>query len=86
MESKYGYSIHTGCLRLCYVTSYMMKSERAMGELLKQVVKETRGDDIRTQLRKLGTTFLNHREVSAQETVFRLLSMPLKGKAEQLFS
>ena len=64
-----------------YVTSYMMKSERAMGELLKQVVKETRGDDIRTQLRKLGTTFLNHREVSAQETVFRLLSMPLKRQS-----
>ena len=64
-----------------YVTSYMMKSERAMGELLKQVVKETRGDDIRTQLRKLGTTFLNRREVSAQETAFRLLSMPLKRQS-----
>ena len=67
-----------------YVTSYMMKSERAMGELLKQVVKETRGDDIRTQLRKLGTTFLNHREVSAQETAFRLLSMPLKRQSRKV--
>ena len=67
-----------------YMTSYMMKSERAMGELLKQVVKETRGDDIRTQLSKLGTTFLNHREVSAQETAFRLLSMPLKRQSRKV--
>ena len=55
-----------------------------MGELLKRVVKETRGDDIRTQLRKLGTTFLNHREVSAQETAFRLLSMPLKRQSRKV--
>ena len=61
-----------------YVTSYMMKSERAMGELLRHVSKECSGEDIRTQLRKLGTTFLNHREVSAQEASFRILSMPMK--------
>ena len=61
-----------------YVTSYMMKSERAMGELLRHVSKECSGEDIRTQLRKLGTTFLNHREVSAQEASFRILSIPLK--------
>ncbi len=29
------------------------------------------------QLRKIGSAFLNHREVSAQETVYRLLSLPL---------
>ena len=61
-----------------YVTSYMMKSERAMGELLRHVSKECSGEDIRTQLRKLGTAFLNHREVSAQEASFRILSMPMK--------
>ena len=61
-----------------YVTSYMMKSERAMGELLRHVSKECSGEDIRTQLRKLGTTFLNHREVSAQEASFRILLMSMK--------
>ena len=61
-----------------YVTSYMMKSERAMGELLKHVSQECRGDDIRNQLRKLGSVFLNHREVSSQEAVYRILSLPLK--------
>ena len=67
-----------------YVTSYMMKSEKAMGELLKQVVKESRGDDIRTQLRKLGTTFLNNREVSSQESSYRILSLPLKRQSRKV--
>ena len=49
-----------------------------MGELLKQVSKECGSEDIRTQLRRLGSVFLNHREVSAQEAVYRILSLPLK--------
>ena len=32
----------------------MMKSERAMGELLKNVAKENRTDEIELQLRKVG--------------------------------
>ena len=61
-----------------YIAAYMLKSERSMGELLKQVSKECSGEQIRTQLRRLGSVFLNHREVSAQEAVYRILSMPLK--------
>ena len=33
---------------------------------------------MKTQLRKVGTAFLSHREVSAQEAVYRVLSLPLK--------
>ena len=61
-----------------YIASYMLKSERSMGEFLKQVSKECVGEQIRTQLRRLGSVFLNHREVSAQEAVYRILSLPLK--------
>ena len=61
-----------------YITSYMLKSEKSMGELFKQVSKECSGEEIRTQLRRLGSVFLNHREVSAQEAVYRILSLPLK--------
>ena len=61
-----------------YITAYMLKSERSMGELLKQVSKESGSEDIRTQLRCLGSVFLNHREVYAQEAAYRILSMPLK--------
>ena len=49
-----------------------------MGELLKRVAAEARTDELKTQLRKVGSAFLTHREVSAQETVYRLLSLPMK--------
>ena len=61
-----------------YVASYIMKTEKSMGVLLKQVADEVRTDELRTQLRKIGSAFLDHREVSAQETVYRLLSLPMK--------
>ena len=56
-----------------YVASYIMKTERSMGELLKRVAAEARTDELRTQLRKVGAAFLTHREVSAQEAVYRIL-------------
>ena len=50
-----------------YVASYMMKNERGMCELLKQVGRESRSEDITKQLRQLGSAFLHNCEVSAQE-------------------
>ena len=58
-----------------YVASYMMKSESAMGELLRNVANENRTDELKSQL---GSAFLNHREVSAQKAVYRILSIPMK--------
>ena len=57
-----------------YVASYIMKTERSMGEILKRVTAEARTDELRTQLRKVGSAFLTHREVNAQEAVYRILS------------
>ena len=67
-----------------YIAAYTLKSERSMGELLKQVSKECGGEQIRTQLRRLGSVFLNHREVSAQEAVYRILSLPLKQMSRKV--
>ncbi len=61
-----------------YVASYIMKTEKSMGALLKQIAAEARTDELKLQLRKIGSAFLTNREVSAQETVYRLLSIPLK--------
>ena len=61
-----------------YVASYIMKTERAMGELLKQVAAETRTEELKVQMHKVGSAFLTHREVSAQESVYRILSLPMK--------
>ena len=49
-----------------------------MGVLLKQVAAEGRTDKLKTQLKMIAAAFLNHREVSAQEVVYRLLSLPMK--------
>ena len=61
-----------------YDVAYMLKSERSMGQLLKQVSKECRSEDIRTQLRHLGSVFLNHCEVSAQEAVYLNATQTIK--------
>ena len=61
-----------------YVASYIMKTDRAMGQLLKCVASEARTEELKQQLRKVGSVFLTHREVSVQEAVYRLLSLPMK--------
>ena len=49
-----------------------------MGELPKGVAAEARTDELKKQLGKVGAAFLSHREVSAQEAVYRLLSLSMK--------
>ena len=61
-----------------YVASYIMKTDRAIGQLLKQVASEARTEELKQQLRKVGSAFLTHREVSAQEAVYRILSLSMK--------
>jgi hypothetical protein len=63
---------------IVYITSYMMKDERNLSELLMEAAKEASDCSVREQLRKVGSCFLTHREVSAQEAVYRLLSLRLK--------
>lgn len=61
-----------------YIASYITKTERAMGKLLKEVADEHRTEELKTQLNKIGSAFLTNREVSAQEAVYRALSLPMK--------
>ena len=68
-----------------YIATYMLKSEKSMAELLKQIAKENSGKEIQSQLRLLRFVFLNHREVSAQEAVYRILSLPLKQLSSKVF-
>ena len=55
-----------------------------MGELLKRVAAEARTDELKSQLRKVGSAFLTHREVSAQEAVYRILSLPMSNSVDLL--
>ena len=40
--------------------------------------RKNRTDEMKLQLRKVGSAVLNHREVSAQEAVYCILSIPMK--------
>ncbi len=63
---------------LMHVASYILKAEKGMSEILKKAAKEVEDESMQLQLRKLGATFMTHRDVSAQEAVYRALSLPLQ--------
>ncbi|KAK4327733.1 hypothetical protein Pmani_001775 [Petrolisthes manimaculis] len=48
------------------------------------VAEECRADDLKAKLRKVGSAFLNNREISAQEAVYRLMPMPLKKASRKV--
>ena len=60
-----------------YIASYVLKAEKGMGKLLKQAAQNLEQGNTRQQLNKLGSVFLTNCEVSAQEAVYRVLSIPL---------
>jgi len=62
---------------IMYIVFYVTKGERQMGELLRAAKKDFANLDIKVQLKKVGSVFLTHREVSAQEAAYRLLGLPL---------
>ena len=67
-----------------YVCSHMMKSEKAMGGVLKSVAKECKSDPIEQQLKKIGKAFVGHRVVGAPEAAMRELSMWLMKKSRKV--
>ena len=62
-----------------YIQDYINKSNRGMSRLLKQVVEEQRQGNLthRQKIYKIASKFINSSEVSAQEAIYILLSMPL---------
>ncbi|KAI8507071.1 hypothetical protein Bbelb_155100 [Branchiostoma belcheri] len=69
-----------------YIVSYISKAEREMGKLLKQAQKEARegNEDVVTEMRKVGHAYIHHREVSAQEAVYRVCSLKLKDCSREV--
>ncbi|XP_062569582.1 uncharacterized protein LOC134231612 [Saccostrea cucullata] len=65
---------------IVYIISYISKSEREMGMLLKQTRVESAEGNLsaRQTIRKIGSAYLNHREVSAQEAVYRVCNLKMK--------
>ncbi|XP_062567225.1 uncharacterized protein LOC134229488 [Saccostrea cucullata] len=65
---------------IVYIVSYISKAEREMGMLLKQTKLEAEEGnfDARQTMKKIGSAYLNHREVSAQEAVYRVCNLKMK--------
>ena len=63
-----------------YVMKYVLKAEKGMSELMNRVAKEYADKGVREQMREITKAFVGKREVSIQESVFRVLSIPLCKK------
>ncbi|XP_071172145.1 uncharacterized protein [Mytilus edulis] len=63
-----------------YIISYISKSERELGLLLQQTKNEAEEGNLNAQqtMKQIGTSYLHHREVSAQEAVFRVTGLRLR--------
>ena len=55
-------------LLIMYVASYMMKTDRAMGVLLKRVASEATTEELKSQMGKVGSAFLTHRGVHKRQS------------------
>ena len=62
---------------IAYMVAYITKDEREINHVLQAVSSEEPNEDWKQKMKRCGRAFLNAREVSAQEAVYRLLSFPL---------
>ena len=62
-----------------YMINYINKSNRGMSELIRKAIADCSEGNMssRQKLSKIGSCFLNSTEVSAQEAVYMILSMPV---------
>ncbi len=63
-----------------YMMSYVSKPEHEMTEFLDAVIHDTRKTDVneRDEMKQIMQAYAKHRQVSAQESVARTCSLPLK--------
>ena len=71
---------------IMYVASYVSKPEKTLGDFLKNVSASSQHLGAKASMKAIAKKFLSHREVSAQEAVYRLMSLPLtKGSRDVVF-
>ena len=65
---------------IVYIISYISKSEREMGMLLRQtkLEAEERNMNARETMKAIGSAYLHHREVGVQEAVYRVCGLHMK--------
>ncbi|XP_071480520.1 uncharacterized protein [Diadema antillarum] len=67
-----------------YLASYISKPEKTLGDVLKAVSKSSKHLGTKQTMKNVAHKFLTHREVSAQEATYRLLSLPLTRGSRQV--
>lgn len=67
-----------------YVASYVSKPEKTLGDILKAVSASGEHLGPKTSMKSVAKKFLTHREVSAQEAIYRLMSLPLVQGSRQI--
>ena len=66
---------------IMYVLSYMLKCEAGMSEVLRRAAKEFESEGVKEMMSGVAAQFKKNREVSVQEAIYRVLSIPLFKKS-----
>ena len=60
-----------------YVVGYLTKNESGMSKLLKAVNDQSKGMSNFDVIKEISSVLDKHREVSIQEAIYRMLSLPM---------
>ncbi|KAK6168643.1 hypothetical protein SNE40_019835 [Patella caerulea] len=71
---------------IVYIVSYISKSEREMGLVLSDAQEEAKGGNLtaKESLKKISSTYLHCREVSAQESAYRVCNLRLRESSRKV--
>ena len=69
-----------------YIVSYISKSEREMGDLLRNAQREAYegNDEAVSELRRLGSLYLHHREISVMGSIYFICGLPLQKSTRKV--
>ena len=69
-----------------FIVSYISKSEREMGDLLRNAQREAAegNDEAVAQLRRLGSLYLHHREISVMGSIYNICGLPLQMNSRKV--
>ena len=66
-----------------YLMSYVTKCEKGMSEMMMRVKEDFKDRSMQEQMKEISKTFTGKREVSIQESLYRVLSLPLCMKSKR---
>lgn len=71
---------------IMYIVSYISKAERELGDVLRKAQEEAQEGNMEPvkQLRKLGNVYINARELSIMEAIYRVCGMKLKLSSREV--